>query len=575
VRLESKLSIGTGVLVLAMFLSALTAHLLLLDVMHRAAQIDSQRRPFILALRSAEARLDDTVVALESSMLLGPPSSRHAVIYNSGQDAERTLDDDLALLRERGSRLDLGLDKPRLESMLAQVRTLDLLERQAEDLRAMATPETGAQARTLIEDRILPLNTAIHQAVSDIVQHQTAIAEAEVGQLLRADSVILIVLWTATVAGAVVGFAVSHSFTRRITRSIDLVAARADAIAAGDLTGEPLNITSKDQVGELAYAMQQMQASLAGIIGTVAHTAASLTESAASMRSATDHVHTQVEEQTQQTQQAATAMQEMSASIAEVSRHTQSAAETARAASQTAQEGGEIVQQVLSSMRSIAAAVSETSSTIGLLGEDSHRISQIVTVIEEIAHRTNLLALNAAIEAARAGEQGRGFAVVAGEVRHLAESTAKATGEIAAMIQGIQARTRTAVASMASGTETVEQGVATTNRAGQALERIIGMAERVDRMTAQIAIAASQQAAAADQSSSSLDSIHTLSHENLSEIAIATAGIEGLRATAVTLERQVESFRLAPAAPTVSGTGSTRVRPDRSQPQTLALTGVA
>ena len=114
------------------------------------------------------------------------------------------------------------------------------------------------------------------------------------------------------------------------------------------------------------------------------------------------------------------------------------------------------------------------------------------------------------------------------------------------MIQGIQDRTRTAIASMKSGTGTVEQGVITTNQAGEALERIIGMAERVDRMIAQIAIAASQQAAAADQSSASLDAIHSLSHDNLTEMATTTTGIESLRSTAMTLEQQVESFTLNP-----------------------------
>jgi len=295
----------------------------------------------------------------------------------------------------------------------------------------------------------------------------------------------------------------------------------------------------------LADAMNRMQAALGGIIGTVVDTAGSLTGSAVSMRTASDQIHKRIDQQTQQTQQAATAMQEMSASIAEVSRHTQSAAETARSAAQTAREGGLIVKQMLGTMHSIATAVSETSSTVGLLGEDSKRISQIVTVIDEIARKTNLLALNAAIEAARAGDQGRGFAVVAGEVRRLAESTAQATGEIGTMIQEIQDRTRSAIAGMASGTGTVQEGVVTTTQAGEALERIIGMAERVDRMIAQIAIAASQQTAAADQSSASLDSIHTLSHENLSEMATTAAGIESLRGTAVTLERQVDRFQVA------------------------------
>lgn len=112
------------------------------------------------------------------------------------------------------------------------------------------------------------------------------------------------------------------------------------------------------------------------------------------------------------------------------------------------------------------------------------------------------------------------------------------------MIQEIQERTRRAIASMEAGTGTVSEGVITTTQAGEALERIIGMAERVDRMITQIAIAASQQATAADQSSASLDSIHTLSHDNLSEMATTAAGIESLRGTAVTLEKQVDRFQI-------------------------------
>jgi methyl-accepting chemotaxis protein len=102
---------------------------------------------------------------------------------------------------------------------------------------------------------------------------------------------------------------------------------------------------------------------------------------------------------------------------------------------------------------------------------------------------------------------------------------------------------------MAAGTGTVNEGVVTTTQAGEALERIIGMAERVDRMITQIAIAASQQAVAADQSSASLDSIHSLSHENLTEMATTAAGIENLRGTAVTLERQVDRFQVVQMHP--------------------------
>ena len=351
-------------------------------------------------------------------------------------------------------------------------------------------------------------------------------------------------LWLVVAVVFMTGASLSLWFTRAIYRAVDDVSARADVIAGGVLTGEPLPVTNVSQVRRLNTAMNNMQSYLRDVIGTVSSNATVLSGSAETMRSASEGMHRRMDQQSQQTQQAATAMAEMSISIAEVSRHTQSAAETARDAAQTAHEGGTIVKQVLASMQGIATAVTETSETVALLGDDSRKISQIITVIDDIAKKINLLALNAAIEAARAGEQGRGFAVVAGEVRRLAESTAQATGEISAMIQGVQQRTRTAVASMECGTQTVAAGVLTTTQAGEALERIIGMAERVDRMIAQIAIAASQQAAAANQSSTSLDAIHSLSNENLTEMASTAHGIDSLRSSAKSMATQVDRFVL-------------------------------
>ncbi len=252
-----------------------------------------------------------------------------------------------------------------------------------------------------------------------------------------------------------------------------------------------------------------------------------------------------MDRQTLQTEHAASALQQMSASIAEVSRHTQSAAETARSAAQTARLGGAAVAAVLEAMQKIAGAVAETHAIVELLGQDSRRIAQVTTVIDDIAKKTNLLALNAAIEAARAGEQGKGFGVVAGEVRRLAESTAAATSEIATMIDAVQSRTRAALIGMERGAGLVDNGKTTTAEAGESLERIIGMAERVDRMIEQIAIATAQQAMAADQSSSSLAKIHSLSDENSREVAAATSGIQSLAEAASQLEQQVVRFRLS------------------------------
>ena len=543
-KLERKLGISTGVLILAMFVSASVAHLRIEEANRLSATITDERLPLIRLTRDLRFAPRMGVRSLESYMLFGDDPVSSARFRKERRDNLATGDAAVVKLRTLIDRYNLEADAGPLENFQATIGRLSAMEDEAERLSDLHSPEGTRQAFALLHDQILPLDAALFDSLKPFVLSQEALRDGETARLREANHAVLITLWTATLLCAILGGFMSFALAQHLTRRIGLVAARANAIASGDLTSAELDADSTDQIGSLAHAMQQMQSSLRSIIRTVAHTASSLTASAISMSSATDHIHRRVDQQTQQTQQAATAMQEMSASIAEVSRHTQSAAETARSAAQTAHEGGAIVKQMLSAMQSIATAVSDTSSTIGLLGEDSHRISQIVTVIDEIATKTNLLALNAAIEAARAGDHGRGFAVVAGEVRHLAESTAQATGEISSMIQGIQDRTRTAIASMASGTVTVQQGVVTTNRAGEALERIIGIAERVDRMITQIAIAASQQAAAADQSSFSLDFINTLSQDNLCEVATTTTGIESLRATAAALESQVERFRL-------------------------------
>ncbi len=542
-RLQTKMGLSTGGLIVAMLVSAFIAQERIQESNRLSKRVMTERMPLVAEVRDAGWHMGQSVRAVQSYLLLGkgsPTSKYKTVQAEQIRLAEQSLDD----LQTKKDQLDSVEDSALLKRIVDILGQMKLLEEQSERLAETQNPATLDQASTSFENDILPLYETNISVTTQLATAQTLRAQDEVQKLDNANGLTTTILWIATIASALAGAFTSFIVVRHILRIIQVVSSRANAIAEGDLTGEELQLGTNDQLGKLAEAMNRMQTALGGIIGTVADTAGSLTGSAISMRSASDQIHRRIDQQSQQTQQAATAMQEMSASIAEVSRHTHSAAETARAAAQTARDGGAIVKEMLGSMHSIALAVTETSSTVGLLGEDSRRISQIVTVIDEIARKTNLLALNAAIEAARAGEQGRGFAVVAGEVRRLAESTAQATGEIGNMIGEIQDRTRTAIASMAAGTGTVEQGVVTTTQAGEALERIIGMAERVDRMITQIAIAAQQQATAADRSSESLDSIHSLSHENLTEMATTAAGIENLRGTAVTLEKQVDRFQI-------------------------------
>ncbi len=544
-KLETRLNVSTGILVFAMLAGAGISQWRLAKVLRLSERSSANQRAFENELQSLRTNLAETTLALESSILEAPQTQVHRTADVSGAEARHRLEQEMFNLQHLADDPESGSATTRLLQLTFQLREFTNFEIQVDQLAEAGGPDRQ-RAQTMLVQNVLPLHAGLEQATESLIQTERALREKKIESLIDSNQTAVHFLWIAALLSALLGVTRSLLSARRLN-AVSRIAVRAAAIASGDLTGTELGIKSADQIGALAHGMQSMQGELASIIGTVANTAGTLSSSAVSMRSASDQMHRRIDQQAQQTQQAATAMQEMSASIAEVSRHTQSAAETARSAAQTARDGGTIVKQMLGSMHSIASAVTETSNTVGLLGDDSKRISQIVTVIDEIARKTNLLALNAAIEAARAGDQGRGFAVVAGEVRRLAESTAQATGEIASMIQGIQDRTRTAIASMAAGTGTVQEGVVTTNQAGEALERIIGMAERVDRMITQIAIAASQQATAADQSSASLDSIHSLANENLVEMSTTKAGIESLRGTAVRLEKQVDRFQVAVA----------------------------
>ncbi len=545
-KLQANLGLSTGVLILSMLGSSYIAHIRIQQANRLSASVNNNRLPIISLTRDMRFASTVSVRALESYMLFGLDPASKQRFHKERLDRLAFGFAAMNQLLDPSRHFDLGPDGHSITEFQSGLIRLSQLQDETEHLNELHTSEGAAQAYDLLMNQILPLDASLFASLQDLVKSQETLRDAEMEHLLQANHQVLLSLWMATWFAALIGAMISFLIARRIIHAIDLVARRAKAIAQGDLTGAPLDVRSKDQIGDLASAMQQMQTNLAAIIGAVGETAGTLTTNAACMRTASDQVHRRIDQQTHQTQQAATAMQEMSASIAEVSRHTHSAAESARNASQIARDGGLIVKQALGNIHSIATAVSEASATIALLGEDSSRISRIVTTIDEIARKTNLLALNAAIEAARAGDQGRGFAVVAGEVRRLAESTATATGEIAAMIQGIQNRTAIAIAGMQSGTATVQQGVLTTTQAGESLHTIIDMAEQVDRMITQIAISASQQAVAANQSSSNLDEIHHLSNENLNEMATTAKGIETLRTTAVSLGHQVESFRLQP-----------------------------
>jgi methyl-accepting chemotaxis protein len=559
-RLSYKLRLSTLVLLAFVLLGTFVAYLKIRQVSGLSAQLEVNRIPALETIRDLRASELGEASSLKSYVLFGSDPAmarRYSAQIASYRDEAQAVIVQIDRLRPA---YDSIVGPEKMTGLLDQYAQIEAGEKQVQTLVIGHGNDATSKAFDLLQGQVAQQTSEFTANVTAVVNALGSATDHDLKHMVEINRMEALFLWLDIILGGLIGTILAEIAVRRIVHSIGLVVDRARLIASGDLTGEPLHMDSNDEVTQLADSVNQMQENLCQIIRTMMEIAATVSVDSAKLSQSANESFRRTKEQSLQTQQAAAAMQEMSISIAEVSRHAQSAAVSSRQAATSARDGGSIVEHMLAGMNSIAESVRNTAATVQRLGRESEQIIRIVNVIEEIAQKTNLLALNAAIEAARAGEQGRGFAVVAGEVRRLAESTRNATSEIAQMIQGIQVHTRDAVEVMEAGTATVNEGVETNHRAGEALSRIIQMVEQVDSMIAQIATASMQQAEAARQSSESVDTINQLGEEAAASIPDTNAIVESVRDGAKRLEEHIGNFRLEDLAgnytPATSGKGS-------------------
>ncbi len=314
-------------------------------------------------------------------------------------------------------------------------------------------------------------------------------------------------------------------------------------IAQGDLTVR-VGLEGKDELASVAEGFNAMAGALNGLIAKIQAGAGNVSAAAASLASSSLHISEGSQKQSESASTMAAAVEQTTVGIDQIAEHAREAHAISTEAGQLSEEGHEVVGRTVDEMKQIAESVSQSAQLIEDLGRQSDRISDIVSVIKDIADQTNLLALNAAIEAARAGESGRGFAVVADEVRKLAERTAKSTEDIATMIGAIQEGTSKAVASMHSGVKRVAGGVDLATRAGEAMDKIQAGAVRVLQSVSDISLALKEQSAASTEIAANVERIAQMAEENNAAVVQTTSTAHEMERLAAGLQEDIRRYKV-------------------------------
>ncbi|MBZ4193142.1 MAG: HAMP domain-containing protein [Candidatus Contendobacter sp.] len=329
--------------------------------------------------------------------------------------------------------------------------------------------------------------------------------------------------------GMVFTLLLAYAITHTLGQAIRQVEKVAHSMAEGHLNN-PITVIGTDEISELSKSLSATQAKLMGVVREIRQAAEMVKTGAQEVSFGSDHLSRQTEEQAAALEKAATSLKKLTTMVQQSAENAGQANQQVIQARTQAEQGGEVVERAIVAMTAIK--------------QDSHRIADIIGVIDQIAFQTNLLALNAAVEAARAGEQGRGFAVVAGEVRKLAQRSADAAKEIKTLISGSVVK--------------VEDGSQLVDRTGQTLREIISAINQVSAMVSENAVAEQEQAHGIKQITRAILQIDQSTQQNAALVEQSTAASQSMSDQAHQLQDLMSFFQLddqaAPAGSTRSAT---------------------
>ena len=344
-----------------------------------------------------------------------------------------------------------------------------------------------------------------------LAKSEAAAAEAAANGARSATRIAVTVMLLITVIAVLGSVWLSRQIVASLHQAVDL----ADKVARGDLSAT-IAVQGSDEIAELLRSLTTMQDNLMVLVAKVRQGSESVANASSEIASGNNDLSARTEQQAAALQQTASSMAQLGSTVNNSADNARQASQLATNASSVAVRGGEVVGQVVETMKGI--------------NDSSRKIADIISVIDGIAFQTNILALNAAVEAARAGEQGRGFAVVASEVRALAGRSADAAKEIKTLI--------------GASVERVEYGSTLVDQAGSTMNEVVAAIRRVSDIVGEISAASSEQSSGVAQVGQAVNQIDQATQQNAALVEEMAAAASGLKGQAMDLVNAVSVFKL-------------------------------
>lgn len=472
------------------------------------ARVTNERIPRVIMMHEVEQQLGAIDVAMRDILTVATDQDF--------EDAKARIPQARARIGEILEGFKTAMAAPQAQQLLAAVLAQRAQYVAVQDGFMDEYYKSGVvSAQTYLATTARPVLASYRQAITALQSFQ--------GQVLAKESVTAqasaqgtqTAIWAALIVGLILSAALALSIIRAITRPLRQAVQTAEAVAAGDLSIQ-LDARGKSETAQLLAALQRMVQSLHTVVSGVRGNSESVASASGEIAQATLDLSARTEEQASALEQTAASMEQLNATVRQNADNAQQANQLAHGASTVAEDGGQVVADVVRTMRAIS--------------DDSHKIADIISVIDSIAFQTNILALNAAVEAARAGEQGRGFAVVATEVRALAGRSAEAAKEIKQLI--------------ADSVERVDQGTALVDKAGTTMQDVVRSIRRVTDLMGEISAASTEQSQGVAQVGEAISQMDQVTQQNAALVEEMSAAAGSLQSQAEDMVRSVSAFRL-------------------------------